>query len=461
MDGTADSVANRFFLKNFSDRLGCPTGTAEAIGTHEQGDRPGMRIKLTGEERSWVLYDLGNSAFVLVMVTAIMPIFFKDFAASGVPGAVSTAYWGFANSTASLILALLAPILGAMADYRHRKKGFLIFFLGMGLCFTLALPLIQKGQWLLCLALFVMARVGWAGANIFYDAFITDVTSHARMDTVSSRGYAYGYIGSVAPFLVVIGLILSAGMADGLPVARTKIGFVVVAVWWLAFSLPLIRNIRQVHYLPASATPLRDSFVRLFGTFREIRRHRQAFLFLFAYFFYIDGVDTIISMSMAYGRDLGFGVTLLIVMLLFIQIVAFPFALLYGRLAARFSAKKMLLAGIAVYGFVTFIAFLLPSIQDLRMKTLAFWCVAFLVASSMGGIQALSRSYFGKLIPAENSSEFFGFYNVFGKFAAITGPFLMGVVGRLTGDSRWGVLSILILFIVGASLLIRVREQQA
>ena len=420
-----------------------------------------MRITLTKEERSWVLYDVGNSAFVLVMVTAIMPLFFKDYAASGLPGAVSTANWGFANSAASLILALLAPILGAMADYRHRKKAFFLVFLVTGLCFTLALPAIQKGQWLLCLALFVMARVGWAGANVFYDAFITDVTSHARMDAVSSRGYAWGYIGSVIPFLAVIALILSAGMADGLPVLQTKIGFVLVALWWLAFSIPLLKDIRQVHYLPDSATPVRDSFIRLFSTFREIRRYRRAFLFLLAYFFYIDGVDTIISMSMAYGRDLGFGVTLLIAVLLFIQVVAFPFALLYGRLAARFSAKKMLLAGIAVYCLVTFIAFLLPSIADSGLKTLAFWGIAFLVASSMGGIQALSRSWFGKLIPAENSSEFFGFYNVFGKFAAITGPFLMGAIGRLTGDTRWGVLSILVLFVIGAWLLLQVEEDDA
>ena len=417
-----------------------------------------MRISLTKEERSWVVYDVGNSAFVLVMVTAIMPIFFKDYAASGLPAAVSTANWGFANSAASLILALLAPVLGAMADYRHRKKAFFLVFLVTGLCFTLALPVIREGQWLPCLALFVMARVGWAGANVFYDAFITDVTSHARMDAVSSRGYAWGYIGSVIPFLAVIALILSAGMADGLPIVQTKIGFVLVALWWLAFSLPMLKNVRQVHYLPASATPIRDSFIRLFTTFREIRRHRRAFLFLLAYFFYIDGVDTIISMSMAYGRDLGFGVTLLIAVLLFIQVVAFPFALLYGRLAARFSAKRMLLAGIAVYCLVTFMAFLLPSIEDTGLKTLAFWGIAFLVASSMGGIQALSRSWFGKLIPAENSSEFFGFYNVFGKFAAITGPFLMGMIGRLTGDTRWGVLSILALFVIGAWLLLRVEE---
>lgn len=416
-----------------------------------------MGIKMTAEERSWVLYDVGNSAFVLVMVTAIMPIFFKDYAASGVPDAVSTANWGFANSTASLILALLAPLLGTMADYRHRKKLFFCLFLGMGLCFNLALPFIEKGQWLPCLILFVLARVGWAGANIFYDAFITDITTPERMDAVSSRGYAFGYIGSVVPFLAIIGLIFAAGMADGLPIPETKAGFAIVAIWWLVFSIPMILRIKQVHYLTASATPLKDSFCRLVRTFREIRRHRQVFLFLLAYFFYIDGVDTIISMSMAYGRDLGFGVTLLIVVLLFIQIVAFPFALLFGRLAAIFSAKAMLLAGIGVYCIITFMAFLLPSIDDLAMKTAAFWCISFLVASSMGGIQALSRSYFGKLIPAENSAEFFGFYNVFGKFAAITGPFLMGVVGRMTGETRWGVLSILVLFIVGAWLLGRVQ----
>ena len=420
-----------------------------------------MRIKMTTEEKSWVLYDVGNSAFVLVMVTAIMPIFFKDYAASSLPAAVSTANWGFANSTASLILALLAPILGAMADYRHRKKFFFLVFLAVGLCFNLALPAVREGQWLLCLVLFVLARVGWAGTIIFYDAFITDVTSHARMDTISSRGYAWGYIGSVIPFLAVIGLLLSAGMASGLPVVPTKIGFIVVALWWLAFFIPLVRNVRQIHYLPPSATPLHDSLARLVTTFRQIRRHRRAFLFLLAYFFYIDGVDTIITMSMAYGRDLGFGVTLLIAVLLFIQIVAFPFALLYGRLAVRFSARTMLLAGIAVYGLVTFIAFLLPSITDMGMRTIAFWGVAFLVASSMGGIQALSRSYFGKLIPAEHSSEFFGFFNVFGKFAAITGPFLMGAVGRMTGDTRWGVLSILALFAIGAWLLSRVPEDDA
>ncbi len=416
---------------------------------------------MTTSERSWVLYDVGNSAFVLVMVTAIMPIFFKDYAASELPAAVSTANWGFANSAASLILAVLAPILGTMADYRGRKKVFCVFFLVLGLVFTSALPIVREGQWMLCLILFVLARVGWAGANIFYDAFITDVTVPARLDMISARGYAWGYIGSVIPFLAVIGLILSAGMSEGLPVTAVKIGFCIVVVWWFVFSLPLIRNVRQTHGIACSATPLRDSFARLLATVKEIRAYRQVFLFLAAYFFYIDGVGTIISMSTAYGRDLGFGITLLIAVLLFIQIVAFPFSLLFGRLAERFSTRTMLLAGICVYMIATLIGFSLPSVENIGVKTTLFWCIAFLVASSMGGIQALSRSYYARLIPAEKSAEFFGFYNVFGKFAAITGPFMMGFVGQLAGHTRWGVLSLLLLFITGAGLLLLVPDDES
>jgi len=419
-----------------------------------------IQAKMTRAEWSWVLYDVGNSAFVLVMVTAIMPIFFKDYASAGVPAAVSTANWGFANSIASLVLAVLAPVLGAMADYRGRKKLYLLAFLALGFTFTSGLSLVGEGQWLFCLLLFVLARVGWAGANVFYDAFIVDVASRERMDLISSRGYAWGYIGSVLPFLVVIALILTAGMADGLPAAATKMGFLVVAVWWLVFSLPLLKNVRQQYGIALSGTPVRDALLRLIVTLREIRQHRQVFLFLAAYFFYIDGVDTIIAMSTAYGRDLGFGITLLIAVLLFIQIVAFPFALMFGRLARRFSTRTMLLAGIGVYCLATLIGFSLPAIDNVTVKTALFWCIAFLVASSMGGIQALSRSYYARLIPMEKSAEFFGFYNIFGKFAAITGPFLMGVVSRMTGHSRWGVLSILLLFIAGAALLCLVGEEK-
>ena len=412
---------------------------------------------MSREEKSWILYDVANSAFVLIMVTAIMPIYFKDVAAQGLPSAVSTAHWGFANSAAALVLALVAPMLGTLADYRDRKKRFFLLFLSVGLIFTLALSFISAGQWLLCLVLFVCARIGWAGANIFYDAFLVDVTTRKRMDMISAQGYALGYIGSVIPFIIVIALILSAGIDDGLPVKEVQLGFVIVAVWWILLSIPAIKHVKQVHFLPVPQSPMISSFQRLASTFRNIRQHRQPFLFLIAYFFYIDGVGTIISMSTAYGRDLGFNITLLIVVLLFIQVVAFPCTLLYGKLSERFATKSLLMTGIIIYCLVTLLAFSLPWISDIKMKTALFWFIAFLVASSMGGLQGLSRSCFGKLIPAEKSAEFFGFYNVFGKFAAITGPFLMGLITRLTGETRWGILSILVLFLAGAYFLSKVQ----
>ena len=430
--------------------------TPSTLKMNDKLKKPG--VKMTKEEVSWILYDVGNSAFVLVMVTALMPIFFKDVAAVGMSGAESTANWGFANSAASLVLAILAPVLGAMADYRGMKKRFFIFFLLVGICFTLLLLFVGEGEWLLCLGLFVFARVGWAGANVFYDAFLPDVTGRARMDLISTRGYGYGYVGSVIPFLVIIGLILHSGMEEGLPVAAIRAAFIIVACWWLIFSVPAIINLRQVHYFSSGPVAVTGSFKRLWRTMKEIRQHKQVFLFLGAYFFYIDGVDTIITMATAYGRDLGFGVVMLIVVLLFIQIVAFPFALLFGRLAEKFSTRPMLFAGIGVYCLVTLVAFFLPVIDNPVLKNMTFWFIAFLVASSMGGIQALSRSFYGKLIPAEKSAEFFGFYNVFGKFAAISGPLLMGLVGRLTGESRWGILSILLLFVAGSILLARVED---
>jgi UMF1 family MFS transporter len=242
-------------------------------------------------------------------------------------------------------------------------------------------------------------------------------------------------------------------MAEGLPPGAVKISFIVVASWWLLLSLPSIITLRQNYGVEPSSTYVQDSFRRLLQTLQNIKEYKQVFLFLLAYFFYIDGVGTIISMSTAYGIDLGFGVTLLIGVLLFIQVVAFPFAIFYGKLALRYSAKTMLLVGIGVYCLVTLLAFSLSYIENTSFKIVMFWFVAFLVASSMGGIQALSRSYFGKLIPPEKSAEFFGFYNVFGKFAAISGPFIMASVGWISGDTRWGVLSILVLFIIGGLLL--------
>ncbi|ABC76097.1 MFS superfamily transporter [Syntrophus aciditrophicus SB] len=412
---------------------------------------------MTREEKSWILYDVANSAFILTIATAVMPIFFKNVAARGVDSAVSTANWGLANAFASLLLALLAPFLGTLADYQGWKKRFFLGFLLLGVIFTLMLTVPGEGDQALCLFLYVAAYIGYAGANIFYDAFLVDVTNDRKMDWISANGFAWGYIGSTVPFILGMILIQRPAFAGfDSPLQATRAAFVITALWWLIFSLPMIRNVHQRHYIPASAHPLRRSLRRLAATFREIRRYRPAFLFLAAYFFYIDGVDTIIRMATAYGVDIGMTTTQLLTIILVIQILAFPFALLYGKLADRVGTKPMLYAGMGVYGIIVLIAYALPSMPTAQIRTLFYWILAVLVASSQGGIQALSRSFFGRLIPKEKSAEFFGFYNIFGKFATILGPLLMALASRITGQSRYGILSLVVLFLIGGLLLSRV-----
>jgi len=412
---------------------------------------------MTREEKSWILYDVANSAFILTISTAIMPIFFKNVAAKGVENAISTAHWGLANAFASLLLALLAPVLGTLADYQGWKKRFFLGFLFLGVVFTLLLTLPGEGDQALCLILYMAAYIGYAGANVFYDAFLVDVTPDRKMDWISASGFAWGYIGSTIPFITGMVLIQQPSLA-GLdsPLQATRAAFVITALWWLLFSLPMIRNVHQRHFIPASTQPLRSSFRRLAATFREIRQYRLAFLFLLAYFFYIDGVDTIIRMATAYGVDIGMTTSQLLTIILAIQVLAFPFALLYGKLAGLLGTKPMLYAGLGVYLLIVMIAFYLPELPTASRKTLFYWILAVLIASSQGGLQALSRSFFGRLIPKEKSAEFFGFYNIFGKFAAILGPLLVALAGRMTGQSRYGILSLAVLFLLGGLFLSRI-----
>lgn len=416
---------------------------------------------MTRTERSWIMYDVANSAFVLIVVTTIMPIFFKEIAARGIAPAVSTAWWGYANSLSSLILVLLSPAMGAFADYQGWKKRLFGGFFLAGVVATALLAFSGPGAWAYCLAVFVIARTCWGGANVFYDSFITDITEPGRMDRISTAGYAWGYIGSVVPFLVVIGLILGLKSPAGsgpISVRAAQLSFAISALWWLLFTIPLLRNVQQRHFCPPTPHPVREAFGRLRSTLGHIRGHRNAFLFLLAYFFYIDGVDTIITMSVAYGVDIGLGSASLILAILAIQVIAFPCSLFWGRLSDRFPARRLLQGGIAVYCLITLIAVLLPSLPNLQAKTTVFWLLAVLVGTSMGGIQALSRSFFGRLIPPERSAEFFGFYNISGKCATIAGPFLVGVFGQVTGHTRYGVLSILALFLAGSLILSRVED---
>lgn len=410
---------------------------------------------MTREEKSWILYDVANSAFVLILITAIMPIFFKEFAADGLSNSRSTALWGYSNSAAALIVALLAPVLGALADYEGKKIIFFRFFLVTGIIATFSILFVTRGNWVFCIVVFIIARLAWSGANIFYDSFLTDVTTDERMDLISARGYAWGYIGSVVPFVAVIGIILHGGTSQVSPI-HYKIGFAITALWWFFFSIPMLKRVKQKNFIPAEEKPFTQSMKRLWSNISSWRENRNIYLFLLAYFLYIDGVDTVITMAAAYGIDSGLGTITLISAILLIQILAFPCALIYGRLAVKFSAKFMITAGIGVYTIITFIAFFLPGIQSQSSKIIVFFALSVLVASSMGGIQALSRSFYGKIIPPERSAEFFGMYNIFGKFAAIMGPLMMAVTTDLTGSSKYGILCILFLFISGGFLLQKV-----
>jgi UMF1 family MFS transporter len=413
-------------------------------------------------ERAWVLYDVANSAYALIVATAIFPLFYKNVIAAELPGAVSTARLAFASSAFTLVVAVLATVLGPMADYEGRKKRFFAAFFGLGVAATGLLALVPAGQELAVLAAFGLSAIGFAAANVFYDSFLTDVTTPQRLDRVSAAGYAWGYIGSTVPFVIAMALI-NAGPATGLisTTGAVRIAFVIAAGWWAVFTVPLLRSVRQVHYVPAPGhsvkDTIRDSIRRVVAVLRDLHGHRAVVLFLAAYFFYIDGVGTVIKLATAYGTDLGLSAKTLLAMLLVVQLVAFPCALIYGRLASRRegATRMLLLVGIAVYLVITVVAFAIPRLPE-PARVPMFWAISLLVASSQGGIQALSRSYYAALIPAESSAEFFGFYNIFGKFATIVGPLLVGVFAQVTGDTSIGVLSIAVLFLVGGIVLTRV-----
>ncbi|MBM7662337.1 UMF1 family MFS transporter [Bacillus mesophilus] len=415
-----------------------------------------MKRRFTKEENSWVLYDWGNSAYSVIISTAVFPLYYKASATeAGVSAANSTAYLGYTIAIATFILAMLGPILGTIADYQGFKKKFFSFFFSLGVLFTGALAFIPSDQWLFLLIFYTVAAVGSAGGNIFYDAFLVDVTTEERMNRISARGFGLGYIGSTIPFIISIGIIVLA-QNKIIPietVTASKIAFIITAIWWGVFAIPLLKNVHQRYYINKEPNPVVNSFKRLGKTFKEIRKYRSLFLFLLAYFFYIDGVGTIITMSTAYGSDLGITSTNLLIILFVTQVVAAPFALLYGRLAEKFTGKKMLYVGICVYIIVCIYAYFLET-------TIDFWILAMLVATSQGGIQALSRSYFAKLVPKQHSNEFFGFYNIFGKFAAIMGPLLVGVTAQVTGNSNSGVFSLVVLFIIGIIILAFVPEER-
>ena len=425
----------------------------EALSTGEFPVQPAG--KLTPREKRWIMYDVGNSAFVLLS-TAVVPIYANSLLeAAGQDNIVST--WGYAQTVASLVIALLMPILGSIADVQGMKiKFFLGFFLtGVVMCLGMSLPL----GWLAFLIVYVLATIGLNGSLTFYDSMLIDTTSNERMDKVSSHGYAWGYVGSTIPFIVCIAVIFGGPALLGLDTATcTRISFLITAVWWVAFTVPLLRSYRQVHYRTTAdhtAEAVRGTFRELAATFRRIARDRSLLLFMIAFFFYIDAVNTVISMSTSYGTQLGIDSTQLVIALLVTQFVAFPCAILYGRLAGRFGAKRMIVIAVIAYlGIVMFAAFFLKTAVE-------FWILAILVGMFQGGIQALSRSYYGKIIPKEHANEYYGFYDIFGKTASVLGTFLVATTTAVTGNASAGVLSIAVLLVAALVLLLVQKDPTA
>ena len=425
----------------------------EALSTGEFPVQPAG--KLTPREKRWIMYDVGNSAFVLLS-TAVVPIYANSLLeAAGQDNIVST--WGYAQTVASLVIALLMPILGSIADVQGMKiRFFLGFFLtGVVMCLGMSLPL----GWLAFLIVYVLATIGLNGSLTFYDSMLIDTTSNERMDKVSSHGYAWGYVGSTIPFIVCIAVIFGGPSLLGLDTATcTRISFLITAVWWVAFTVPLLRSYRQVHYRTTAdhtAEAVRGTFRELAATFRRIAHDRSLLLFMIAFFFYIDAVNTVISMSTSYGTQLGIDSTQLVIALLVTQFVAFPCAILYGRLAGRFGAKRMIVIAVIAYlGIVMFAAFFLKTAVE-------FWILAILVGMFQGGIQALSRSYYGKIIPKDHANEYYGFYDIFGKTASVLGTFLVATTTAVTGNASAGVLSIAVLLAAALVLLLVQKDPTA
>ena len=408
----------------------------------------GLR-SLSKRERSWVLYDVGNSAYVMLAATLI-PIYFSAIAE---PGSSAVVAWGYATTVASLALALLMPFLGSLADLKGNKKKFLAGTIGTG-AVSLAVMGVP-GNAMVFLVIYVFSSVMLNASLVFYDAFLVDATEQDRYDEVSSQGYAWGYIGSCIPFIVCLVIVLfgsgfGIGQLDGI-----RISFVITAAWWLVFSVPVLRDVHQTHFKAREEHLFRHTLKGLVGTCKKIARDKRLLMYMLAFFFYIDGVHTIITMSTSYGTDLGIDSTQLVLALLVTQFVAFPSAIAYGRLAGRFGTKRMLLIAVFAYFCITlFAAFFLRSAAE-------FWVLAVCVGLFQGGIQALSRSEFGKLIPKENANEYYGFFDIFGKYATIMGTLLVSVFTQLTGSSSYGVLSVAVLFIVGFVLLWKMPEEDA
>lgn len=403
-------------------------------------------FRLTKREKSWILYDVGNSAFTM-MVSTLIPIYFNTLAESaGISDINYLAYWGYAGSIATLLTAIIGPVFGTLADRKNYKKPIFLIALVLGAISCALLGF--AWSWLAFLIIFVLAKVSYSSSLVFYDAMLPETTTEERMDAVSSQGYAFGYIGSCIPFIACLVIVLFADKLGLTMTAAMTIAFLLTALWWLFLSFPLLRTYHQDKYVEAQGNPFRQSFSRLWHTFKNMRQEKHIFLFLLAFFFFIDGVYTIIDMAVAYGTAVGLATEGLLIALLVTQFVAFPCSILFGRLAAKYDSGLLIKVCIVAYTGITIFAIFLAHQWQ-------FWVLAVCVGMFQGGIQALSRSYFGKIIPPEKSGEYFGLFDICGKGASFMGTTLIAIVTQASGSQNTGVGALVIVFILGILLFTR------
>lgn len=402
----------------------------------------------------WTMYDWANSAFATTIMAAVLPIYYSDVAASSLDKATATAYWGYTQSIAMLIVAVLAPILGAIADYSRAKKKFLTFFIFVGSFATGLLYFTSTGDYLLVSFLFIIGMIAFSGGNVFYDAFLPEIAPLEKIDFISTKGYAFGYIGG--GLLLAINLLMIQKpelffIPDTLK--GTQLSFLTVGIWWILFSIPFFKNVHEDITHKPTTKPTKPYISigvgRVLNTFRELKKYKELLKFLIAFWLFNDGISTIIKMATVYGKEIGIGTFDLIAALLITQIIGIPFSLLFGKIAGKIGPKRTLYITLWTYMVIVILGYFMQS-------AIHFYILAFAVGLVQGGAQAISRSIFGSMVPERRSAEFFGFYGISSKFAAIFGPFLFAFVGQLTGSSRNGIVSLIIFFIVGIYLVSRV-----
>ena len=416
-----------------------------------------MLKRFTRVERSWIMYDWANSAFAAIISAIILPNFYTTLTQGDV---VAGSWWGYATSIATFICAICAPVFGTLGDYPGWKKRLFTIFALLGIAATAALGF--TAQWQIMLVFYVIGTIGFNGSCVFYDGFLPDVTTPERMDMVSTYGFALGYIGgSTIPLLMSMVLIMMPDLFHITSVQACQISFLITAVWWLVFTVPMWRHVHQRHSMPQKGNVLKQTFSRILQVGKQIAKNKPLLRFMLAYFFYIDGVGTIIHMATVFGLNMGLNSTDLIVILMVLQLIAFPCAILYGKLAQRYSVRSTILLGIVTYIIVCFTALLLDPLSRLGSGALlgGFIALSALVGTAQGGIQALSRSFYGKLVPAEAANEFFGFYDIFGKFSAIIGPSLFSIMWSATGQVFLGVVPVLCMFVIGMLLFLSVPKE--